>query len=130
MKVYVVSQGDYSDNQIVAVYDNEEMATKLQESISSGTSEGVYVEEFELNSVRPLATSRWIVAYDTDHGPRSANEYRFLWGPWAPPVVSEISRDSISSVKWRVEVSADNKEQALRIADDVLAKHRAGKAGL
>lgn len=123
MKVYVIMKGEYSDRHVVGVTIDEEKAEKIADAVSDrggyGYGDARVVEydtdEFETMRIRYTATwyedGEWVVESDT-HG--------------------EYATYTENCILFRNTylVYAENREQALKIAQDMRAQELAKENGI
>lgn len=121
-KVWLVTEGSYSDYRILAVYDNEADANKLENA--RGYEAGV--EEWEVNSLPTRLFTEWKIYFDADF-----NHYKTSGCPgqlYHSPQLTKGGR--FSAFPYWVLVCHDDKRTAEKIAYDTIAKFRAEKEGL
>lgn len=122
-KVYVATDGEYSDYHIVAVFGNRELAEQFGE-----------VEEYEVYEEAPAKRSAWVIeAIPADAPEREYNHVAYPWDyAWAtyshgrPKVqVWEAGRGRVS-----IRVSGGDREQVRKAFRDRRARLLAEREGL
>lgn len=124
-KIYVVTQGVYSDYHIVAATTDRELAEKIAAKFSTKWDE-CDIEEYDDAEV--MLKPAWEIDFNKDgnivstHECTSAYDYSCIgecrdYGSWYDN-------------KMRVTVSADDLESAIKIAAEKRAKYLAEKLGL
>lgn len=119
-KVYIVTQGAYSDYGIDSVFSNKEQAEKRALLIADQYDEDAYVEEYELDEIviqgdvykyyEVIVDNKDSYVYSTygKQKPESISVQKTLWG-----------------VGYSVTgVSAEDEETAVKIAQDEVAKYK------
>ena len=131
MKVYIVTQGDYSAYHIEAVFLTYEQAVAYMER-HIAQSEWVYgmqIEEYEMDAEAPKSDKlMWEVEYKKN-----------LWSIKQTNVMTDTEPE-LNSVRWFDDVFpwdefsmftfAKDKWQALKIGQDTYAKMKAEREGL
>lgn len=87
MKVYVLTQGEYSDYHIIGVYSTKEKAQKLRDAMrTSGTFyDEPQIEEYELDILNP-STGYIRVGYTPENN--TIYQYGFIFAPIADSICS------------------------------------------
>ena len=129
MKIYVITEGCYSDYHIVGVATDREMAKKIQKYINGEKWSYAEIEE-----------------YDTEEWKQVVNDNRTIYfvgeseggGLYAMPILydyperyksaNKITTDSHGRLE--VYVLAKDEIHARKIASDLFAKYKAEKEGL
>ena len=129
MKVYIVTNGEYSDYHIEAVFLTYEQAVKYIEIQFSDSWFGFQIEEYEVNQTIPKTDKlMWDVKYEN-----------LLWKAertdevWRREPILHSERkewDVYPHDTFYMTVFAKDKWQALKIAQDTYAKMKAEKEGL
>ena len=132
MKVYIITQGEYSDYHICAVAVDRKRAEHIAKLYGSGRNDYTEIEEFDTDDVG-------FDKYDLDNEPLLRYYVRLNRG-WEPEVSEEYLKAS-DVKKYKTEgnfarrsngmaetnvyyahVVADTKEKAIKIAQDMYAK--------
>jgi len=126
MKIYVVTEGSYSDYHIVGVSDDMETARKIAEY------RGAEVETYDTNDFtddRLLWVYTWRTWYD-DYGEKQERESLECRMP--DEVDREVNKiyQSGDKSRYKVVVKAKDRDHALKIARDMVAQYRAKEAEL
>lgn len=128
MKIYVVTQGRYSDYHIITATTNEEEAKKIAAKFDKDGWDKTYVEEYddEQNVVyeRPLWNVIFLTTGDVDTVKLAEFDFEYEEAKDGP-VVKCLWNDRI-----QVYVSADTSEAAVKIAAEQRAMYLAQKEGL
>jgi hypothetical protein len=139
-KVYIVTEGEYSDYHIIAVFATREEAEKLVKFLNTDAEIEEYTlgVRFDLNTNRKLF--KVIVWYD-----RSAKSsiytfscYKVIENPYftvdyvhdEPTITSTSRKWDGNSIGYHVSLLADDEDHAVKIAIDAVAKYRAQEEGL
>lgn len=124
MKIYVVTEGSYSDYHIVGVSDDMETAWKIAEY------RGAEVETYDTNDFtddRLLWVYIWRTWYD-DYGEKQERESLECRMP--DEVYEEVNKVTRTCDKtiYKVVVKANDRDHALKTARDMVAQYRAKEA--
>lgn len=124
MKVYVLTEGCYSDYHIIGVTLDEEQA-KIAADALSNEYFTVNCEEFETNDINVIKSgwNLWEVYFDEKTHAITRiyrSEYHDCLG------TIQLMRDKT----FCVEVYAEDKEHAVKSASDKLSKYLAEQAGI
>ena len=119
-KVYIVTQGAYSDYGIDSVFSNMEQAEKRALLIADQYNEEAYVEEYELDEI--VIQGDVIKHYEVTVDDEDSYVYR-TYGMQKPEEMC------VRKTPWGVGYSvtgirADDEPQAIKIAQDAVAKYR------
>lgn len=138
MKVYIVTEGCYSDYHIEAVFDSYGKAVAYVGAKASRYSDH-QIETYDTESVQVVKERRWFKVY-MEGGEWLAIEVEEpAPGDYTSTFHTNVSKkDSIGFIdgklshinEYSIDVVAKDKEQALKIARDRFAKYKAGKAGI
>ena len=133
--VYVVTHGDYSGYEIIAVYDDETKAKRIA-SFFEGR-----VEEYQLNDPDPTQypeghTPFRVTIYDSGEGtiePRTViwslhETPEYIAKDWFPILTWGGKRPH--GPRWEVDVWAKDRDHAKKIGCDKIAQAMAEKAGI
>lgn len=132
-KVYIVTQGSYSDYHIVTVFTNRKDA-EVYCAVHNGSygCDSYEVEEVEIGSIEYQPDKQIGYAFETEaYGKLSFRRY-FMPKVGRNAIVPNVVKES----KWRgrteyaVAVMATSMEQAEKIAQDLIAKYKAEKEGV
>ena len=127
MKVYVITQGSYSDYHICAVATDPEQAEKLAR-IYSDRYDTAEVEEYDTEEHQDWLCGR--VPYAVTFYRRLSSPYVSLLR-YTEKVIAGIDEDpDHPSVEMRVRLYAPDSDTALKIAQDKRAEYLAQKAGI
>lgn len=120
-KVYVLTQGSYSDYQIVGVALDPEKAEQLR-VIKSTFSDPCYIEEFDTEEIEVAKDFEpfWFVPFDVDN---VKEDDIFSFTGNAPYKTEEWGHE-----QYNVIVKAKDKDHAIKVAIDTLAQYKAIKA--
>lgn len=126
MKVYLCSDGDYSDYHVTGIYSTEEKANEAKRRMNWSNG----VEVFEIDSlVVPSHVCYTVTKYLESNycapGVMSAN---CTGRPVADRTVRKYSPPGTKSIQ--VEVMAEDVEHAKKIAADLFAQYQAQKEGI
>ena len=118
-KVYIVTQGAYSDYGIDSVFSNKEQAEKRALLIADQYDEDAYVEEYELDEIMIQGDVYRYYEVTVDGDPYVYRTY----GKQKPESIS------VCKTPWGVGysvtgVSAEDEETAIKIAQDEVAKYK------
>ena len=121
MKVYVVTQGEYSDYGIVGVAIDKKQAEYIA-MVHNTYNEPCYIEEYDTEEIKVDKDfePNWIVRFDTDE---IKKVYPFTGKK--PYKVKEYGMNQCSVI-----VKAKDEDHAIKIAIDTLAQYKALKAEL
>ena len=126
MKIYVVTEGSYSDYHIVGVSDDVETARKIAEY------RGAEVETYDTNDYtddKLLWDYTWRTWYD-DYGEKKVRESLECRMPDEfHKEVNKVYRTWDKSI-YTVVVKANDRDHALKTARDMVAQYRAKEAEL
>ena len=119
-KVYIVTQGAYSDYGIDSVFSNKEQAEKRALLIADQYDEDAYIEEYELDEI--VIQGDVYKYYEVTVDGESPYVYR-TYGKQKPESIS------IRKTPWGVGysvtgVSAEDEETAIKIAQDAVAIYK------
>lgn len=125
-KIYVVTQGEYSDYHIVAATTDYELAKKIAAKFSD-TYHDCEIEEYIDAEI--MIGPAWIIYFDKAGNVESTRECDCAYD------YSHIGKVYENNIYWGrpgiwVYVSADNLESAIKIAAEKHAKYLAEKLGL
>ena len=106
-KIYICTQGEYSDYHIKAVFSSEKLAKEYQEKFSDSYTELISIEEYEVDEYKNLTAKMCVemhedgtvgsVYKDPDYKPG----YQWIWD---------------SRLTWVVET--DSKERAIKVTNE------------
>lgn len=120
-KVYVITQGSYSDYQVVGVALDKEQAERIQ-LVKSTYSNPACIEEYDTEDIEvdKDLVPFWRVYFDKDNV-KEDDTYPFTGG--VPYKVEEWGYK-----QYNVIVKAKDKDHAIKVAIDTLAQYKALKA--
>lgn len=124
MKVYVLTEGCYSDYHIIGITLDEEQAKIAADALSNRHCT-VNCEEFEtddINFIKP-GWHLWYIYFD-----KKTHAITRTYRSDYPDRLNTVwlTRDKI----WCVEVYAEDEEHAIKSASDKLSKYLAEQAGI
>lgn len=125
MKVYVVTEGDYSDYHIVGVCTSQESAKRIQQ-IASGDYHEAKIEEYEADKFNIKPTYNYYGVSVYKNGSATANIDGYIFEPY------EV-RDYCNAkhtCAFSVDVFAQDEEHAKKIAFDLIAEYKAKEKGI
>lgn len=126
-KVWIVTEGEYSDYHIERVFLNKDHAEAYAEVRRTGghhySDDSVKVEEWVVNADRNL-TALWYV--NEYRGELDAETVDESWD--VPSDVTSV--DDFFSTNLRTYVYAPSREHAIKVAAERFAQHRAMEAGI
>lgn len=144
MKVYVVTEGDYSDYHIEAIFTEKEQAEKY---IALHTSRCYYdwnIEEWEVDATHIDGEVKMLYRYSADFR-RDNERYRWAYktdvegGITGKAVADEIKREQTDDfihdfhrgiIGYSVFLDEPDLDKALKIFDDYLAELNAKEQGI
>lgn len=128
--VYVVTKGCYSDYHICAVTFDKEKAERLRVLFEGNSRlDEARIEEFDTDTHEDLllGRKRYYVSFRKNGDLYSADE-KDTWGiEYFEPGIKEFPRSGACLV---VNLYADNRESAIKIAAEKRAKYLAEKEGI
>lgn len=120
MKIWLVSDGDYSDYHIIGAFSTEERANEVAKKLSAG------VEEYELDEVgKDNRYSYWVRFYNDGKCEQTAHIEQ---SPYSTALnrVGKMEGKYTRSHYW-VRVMAEDESHAIKIASDLIAQYKATK---
>ena len=125
MKVYVVTEGDYSDYHIVGVCTSKESAERIRELASRDFHEA-QIEEYEADKFNIEPTYNYYEVSVYKNGSAVVNISKFIFDP------HEVRdyRNAKCTCAFSVDVFAQDEEHAKKIAFDLIAEYKAKKEGI
>lgn len=127
MKVYVITQGSYSDYHICAVATDPEKAEKLAK-LYSDSYDSAEVEEYDTEEHQDWFCGR--VPYEVTFWKDFSKPHLSLLGPSATFTPGAKILPHFYPVEMRVFLYAPDAETALKIAQDKRAEYLAQQAGI
>lgn len=127
MKVYVITRGDYSDYHIIGVSLDKEKARNVAR-IFSDDMYTANVEEYDSDQFKDAKYPLWDVTFCSNR-PVVINKADYCSDYNVPKIVeSFVGTQGV----WvcQIRVQAEDKDHALKIASDELAKYKAEKEGM
>ena len=125
MKVYVVTEGDYSDYHIVGVCTSKESAERIRQLASSDYHEA-QIEEYEADSFNIEPTYNYYEVIIFKYGDIHVDTHEYIYDPY---IVRDY-RNAKCATKYSVNVFARDEEHAKKIAFDCIAKYKAEEEGI
>ena len=124
MKVYVLTEGCYSDYHIIGVTLDEEQA-KIAAGALSNRHFTVNCEEFETNDINIVKPGwkLWEIYFD-----KKTHAITRIYQSEYPDCLGNVQL--ILDKEFCVEVYAEDKEHAIKSASDKLSKYLAEQAGI
>lgn len=119
MKIWVIQKGEYSDRHIIGVTETEDLAKKIVEATSDNYNKSFY-REFDTDQFKD-ARHRYIVSNWTDEWKAEYDDY---------DIYEYYGNDNKMLSEFEYVIFAENQEQAIKIAQDMLAENKAKKAGI
>lgn len=119
MKIYVIQKGEYSDRHIIGITETEDLAKKIVEATSDKYYKSFY-QEFDTDQFKD-ARHRYIVSNWTDEWKAEYDDY---------DIYEYYGNDNKMISEFEFVIFAENQEQAIKIAQDMLAENKAKKAGI
>lgn len=119
-KVYVITQGEYSDCQVVGVALDKEQAERIR-LVRSTYSDPAFIDEYDTEEIEVAKDfeSYWLVPFDKDNV-KEDDIYPFTGD--APYKINEWGYK-----QYNIIVKAKDKRHAIKVAIDTLAKYKALK---
>lgn len=142
MKIYILTQGCYSDYHIVTATTSKEKAERLRDAYikahGSDTwySDHIYIEEFEDGDINDMRLNYDIIAV-----PRY-NDFKFIDFEYSAFVLDHVDSDTkFNEVKkysgygrghghYCITVKATDIEEAIKIGQDLINMYRAKEEGI
>ena len=125
MKVYVVTEGDYSDYHIVGVCTSKESAERIRQLASSDYHEA-QIEEYEADRFNVEPTYKYYYVRVLKDGAVEVSVGSCIYSPYE---VYDYRRARGSVTAFVVDVFAQDEEHAKKIAFDCIAKYKAEREG-
>lgn len=128
MKIYVVTDGDYSDYHICGVCTSHKTANKLKDYVNRNEFSGARIETYETDAWEDiLNVGGFYEVVRRDDGSLYAHREEYD--------IEECykTRNHVKRSKWRTIytfVVAKDEDHAKKIASDLFAKYKAEKEGL
>lgn len=124
MKIYVVTQGEYSAYGIVGVAIDKKQA-ELIATLYSTYNDPCYVEEYDTEEIKVDKdfAPNWFVEFDND-------EIKRVCHPFTGRKPFKVKEYNENLKQYGVIVKAKDEEHAKKIAIDTLAQYKALKAEL
>lgn len=120
MKVYIVTDGEYSDYHIEAVFTDEKTAYKYAALHKCNN-----VEEYDTDSVTIDGDFTPYMVYGFNYN----GKFCFEWDSyWAKEKITGV-RDVFGQIKVYVSLEKPNQKKAEKIAEDMYAKWKYEKGG-
>ena len=135
-KVYIVTYGEYSDYHVVAVFmDRHEAEVHCAYKNGNCVSNGGYrVEEYGVGKIeyKKDAEIGYFLTYDENGELFEYECYNFMPRAGRNCVIpNKVTTETYGTDVWhKVGVMATSREQAEKIAQDLIAKYKAEKEGL
>ena len=127
-KIYVVTQGSYSDYHIVAVTLDKDIAEKIKAKFSNGWGD-CEIEEY--GDAEVMLKPAWCIYFDKDGNVCDTDECDSAYSySRIGEVYEKTSLYYGGNYHIYVVVSADDLESAIKIAAEKRAKYLAEKLGL
>ena len=127
MRIYVVTEGDYSDYHICGVAIDINIA-KMIAKLHSDKTHTANIETYNTDEYTGNEKKQWFVKFYRKDPPEAYSKYFDFKITRKLPYV-EKGR-AYSEVEYVVYVQADDEAHALKIAEDTLAKYKAELAGI
>lgn len=130
MKVYIVTDGEYSDYHIEAVFDDRKKA-ELHAALHNCNC----VEEYDVNDCKIEGNTKYYVVHYIEEG-RGGELYvdNIRYSTKREHGIETHRRSEFfgSTIRLMIRVSLEehNEERALKIAQDMYAMYKAAKEGL
>jgi len=123
MKVYVITRGDYSDYHIIGVSLDKKKAKDVAR-IFSNDMYTANVEEYDSDQFKDAKYPLWGVNFYSNK-PVVINKADYCSDYNVPEIVESFGAQGV----WvcHIRVQAEDKDHALKIASDELAKYKAEK---
>lgn len=125
-KIYVVTQGDYSDYHIIAATTDREIAEKISTKFTTRHDE-CRIEEY--GDAEAMLRPAWIIGFEKTGNVISTRKCDSAYDYSCIGVVYE-TESCYRNYHMIVIVSADDSESAVKIAAEKRAKYLAEKQGL
>lgn len=124
MKIYVVTQGEYSDYGIVGVAIDRKQAEYIS-MVRSTYSEPCDIEEYDTEDIKVDKdfAPNWLVEFDND-------EIKRVYHPFTGRKPFKVKEYNENLKQYGVIVKAKDEEHAKKIAIDTLAQYKALKTEL
>lgn len=119
MKIYVIEAGEYSNRHICAVTDNKESAENLR-LLYTRKWEEAYISEWDTVQVPKKPDSYWHINVDFD-GDVKSEMYYFTKDQEAEIDINQVNLEYRG---YQINVIADDREQAYKIAFDKIAEYK------
>lgn len=141
MKVYIVTEGCYSDYHIEAVFDSYGKAVAYVEAVASkyrGYSD-YQIETYDTESIQVAEERRWFKVHmegdewtvaEVEEPAQGDRTDVFTANFWKKDSTRVINGDTFHISEYNIDVEAKDKEHALKIARDKFARLKANKAGI
>lgn len=120
MKIWIVQKGQYSDRHIIGVTESEELAKKIAKATSDSYYNSFY-EEYDTNQFTDKTRHRYTVSYWCNEWSADYDDYGLY---------EEYGNNNKMFSEDEYVITAENQEQAIKIAQDMLAESKAKKAGI
>lgn len=123
MKIYVITQGEYSSYQIMAVAIKKEIAERIRKRVSDSWDEA-RIEEYETDAWEDILCKGGLFhVFENENGVIKTYEENSCWtaGYWKRR--KKVSRDKRTG-KLETFVVALDEEHALKIAEDLFAEFK------
>lgn len=129
MKIYVITEGDYSDYHIVGVATNLKMAKKIQKYINGEKWSYAEIEEYDTEEWKQVVNdNRKIYSISESKGGGLYTKPISYDYTYKYKIANKIMTENDGSLK--VYVLAKDDIHARKIASDLFAKYKAEKEGL
>ena len=124
MKIYVITSGEYSDYTIEGVTLDRKKAQCVAKLLDR-SRKSVHIKEYNSDMFTGNEKIQWYISFTAD-GSYCATEMDFCADRLNRlPMVYKSKRGG-----YNVYIQADDKEHALKIAQDELARYKAEKEGI
>lgn len=126
MKVYAITKGCYSDYHICCIVTTKEQADRAV-ALYSDRYDKAEIEEYDTNDILTIedGVSRWDATYDPD-----TKTICLISKFDGEPLLHGTDIWKTISGKYSILVNARNREHALKVASDAIAKYMAEQEGL
>ena len=121
-KVYIVTQGAYSDYGIDSVFSNKEQAEKRALLIADQYNEDAYVEEYEIDEI--VVTGDVIKHYEVIFEDEDYPYINRTYGKQKPEEMNVRKSQWVKNGYVVSGIRAEDEETAIKIAQDAVAKYR------
>ena len=135
MKVYVITRGDYSDYHICGVAVDKKKA-QLIKKLNSDDMYLANIEEYDTDEYYDDEMPQWVVKFSNNRQPIVDLSWFDNNMMHKPPKIFDYSDRYVDDelpfigIKYLVRLQAKDKERALKIAQDELARYKAEKEGI